>query len=148
MLLAKSGSGLVTSGPTFQAPATGDQIVQYVVRESAVYSGGGVDLRVRDALDLRNATGIRVKVGATTDTGKPITLTITARRELGTSAVLGTITVPSGTYVTKTLPVPSGAKNFRNVIGVAVSRSALQSLSPTLNGRRVAVKVADVAVMV
>jgi uncharacterized protein YkwD len=148
VFLAHSGSGIVVAGPVYETPATGDQSVRFTVRESAVAAGGAVDLRVRDALDLRNATGVRVRLGANTDSGKAVTVQVSARRELGTNAILGTVTIPSGQWVTVTLPLPSGAKNFRNVLGIGVTRSALEALSPTLSGRRVTVRVSDVAVMV
>ncbi len=147
VLLARSGSGLATSGPTFESPTTADQSVRFAVRETAVATGGGVDLRVRDALDLRNATGLRLRLGATTATGRPISLQVGLRRELGTNAVVGRVVVPSGGWVTVTLPVPSGARNFRNVVGVAVSRAALESLSSSLTGRSVTVRISDIAVI-
>src|SRR3712207_6754905 len=106
-------------------------------------------MRVRDALDLRNATGVRVKVSAVTESGRPVTLQVGARRELGSHVVLGTVTVPSGgSFVTVTLPVPSGAKNFRNALYVAVTRNALHALSGSLSGRQVSVRVSDITVIV
>ena len=148
VLLARSGSGLSAVGPVFETPTTGDQSVRFSVRETLVATGGAAELRVRDAVDLRNATGIRLKVYAVTASRRPVSLQVGARRELGTNAILGTVSVPSGTWVTVTLPVPSGAKNFRNVIGVMVTRTALQALSSTLSGRSVSVRVADVTVVV
>jgi hypothetical protein len=70
VLLAYSGAGIRASGPTFESPASGtDQSVRFVAREAAVGSGGGAEVRVRDALDLRHATGLRVRLGATTASG-------------------------------------------------------------------------------
>jgi uncharacterized protein YkwD len=146
--LAYSGTGIVVASPVVETPAAGDQSVRFVVRESKVATGGAADLRVRDAVDLRHATGLRIRLGATTDSGRPVTLQVGARRELGTNAILGNVVVPSGRWVTVTLPIPAGARNFRNVVGIAVTRAALEALSPTLASRRVTVRVADVAVMV
>jgi hypothetical protein len=77
-----------------------------------------------------------------------VSLQVGVRRELGNYTMLGKVVVPSGGFVTVTLPVPSGAKNFRNAVGVMVTRSALESLSSSLTGRYVTVKVASVEVVV
>lgn len=148
VLLARSGVGLLPSGPQFEAPATGDQSVRFGVRETTLGTGGGVELRIRDALDLRNARAITVRLGANTASGKAITVDITAKRELGSSVTLGRVTIPSGRFVTATFALPATAKNFRNVIGVAIPRTALQSLSTVLSGRSVQVRVQDVTVVV
>jgi hypothetical protein len=147
VLVARSGSGILASGPTFQAPATGDQYVKFAARETSVHSGGGVELRVRDAIDLRNATGIRVRLGASTASGRAVLLQVGVRRELGTYVSAGRVSVPNGGWVTVTLPVPAGAKNFRNAFGVMVTRSALEALSSSLSGRSVTVRVADITVL-
>ena len=149
VLMVRSGSGIATGGPYFPSPTSGDQSVRFAVKETAVASGGGAEFRVRDALDLRNATGVRVKVSAVSESGRAVTLNVSVRRELGTVVSLGTVTVPSGgSFVTKTLPLPAGAKNFRNALSVSVSRTALHNLSSSLSGREVSVRVSDIAVMV
>lgn len=146
--LVRAGSGIATAGPFFPSPAVGDQSVRFAVRETLAASGGYAELRVRDALDLRHATGIRVKVSAVTSSGRPVTLQVGVRRELGSHAVLGTVVVPSGgSFVTVTLPLPPGAKNFRNAVTVAVTRNALHALSGSLSGRQVSVRVSDIAVI-
>jgi uncharacterized protein YkwD len=147
--VARSGSGISVSGPYFPSPATGDQSVRFAVKETLVSSGGAGEFRVRDALDLRNASGLRVKVSAVSASGRAVTLQVAVKRELGSTVVLGTVTVPSGgSFVTKTFPLPSGAKNFRNVVSVGVPRTSLHALSSSLSGRSVSVRVSDVAVMV
>lgn len=146
VLLSRSGSGIATTGPQFDTPASGDQSVRFTVKESLVALGGGAELRVRDALDLRNATGLRVRLGAKSATGRAVTLTVSLRRELGTNVVIGTVTVPSGGWRTVTLPVPAGARNFRNAVSVTVTRSALEAVSSSLSARSVIVRVADVTV--
>jgi uncharacterized protein YkwD len=148
VLLAYSGTGIRASGPTFESPTATDQSVRFVAREAAVGSGGGAEVRVRDALDLRHATGLRVRLGATTASGRSVSLQVGVRRELGNYTLLGHVVVPSGGFVTVTLPVPAGAKNFRNALGVMVTRSALESLSSSLASRYVTVKVASIEVVV
>jgi hypothetical protein len=148
VLLARSGVGLLPSGPQFESPTTGDQSVRFGVTERTLGTGGGVELRVRDALDLRNARALTVRIGANTGSGRPVTVLVTAKRELGTSVTLGSVTIPSGQFVTATFTLPAGAKNFRNVIGVAVPRTSLQALSPVLAGRSAQIRVADVTVVV
>jgi uncharacterized protein YkwD len=149
VMLVRSGAGWLTSGPYFASPASGDQSVRFAVRETSDSDGGSAEFRVRDALDLRNATGIRVKVSAVSASGRPVTVQVNARRELGSAVNLGSVVVPSGgTFVTVTLPLPPGAKNFRNAIGVSVSRSAIESLSSALSNRQVSVRVADITVIV
>jgi hypothetical protein len=148
VLFARSGVGLSASGPIWETPATGDQAARFSVKETAVGTGGGVELRVREALDLRNARAVTVRLGANTASGRAITVDVTAKRELGTSVTLGRVTIPSGRIVTATFALPAGAKNFRNVLGVAVPRTALQALSSTLSGRSALVRVYDVTVVV
>ena len=149
VMLVRSGAGIATAGPYYPVPASGDQSARFVVREKLAGVGGGAELRVRDALDLRNATGIRVKLSAVTDTGRSLAVQVGVRRELGSHVVLGSVTVPSGgRYVTVTLPLPAGARNFRNALTLTVTRSALQRLSATTRGRGASVRVSDIAVMV
>lgn len=148
LLLAYSGSGIAASGPVFEAPTTADQSVRFTVRETAFATGAGAaELRVRDALDLRNASAVRLRIGANSASGRPVSIQVGLRRELGTNYVIGTVSVPSGGWVTVTLPVPSGARNFRNVIGLMVTRGALDALSPSLSGRNVTVRWSDVQVV-
>jgi uncharacterized protein YkwD len=146
-LLARSGAGIAASALTFESPTTADQSVRFTAKETSVASGGGVEMRVRDALDLRNATGVRVKLWASTASGRAVSLQVGLRRELGTYVNAGRVSVPSGRWVTVTLPVPSGAKNFRNAFGVMVTRSALEALSSSLAGRSVTVRVSDITVL-
>lgn len=148
-MLTRNTSDIRTAGPYWPTPAAGDQSVRFAVREVASGSGGSAEFRVRDAIDLRNATGLRVKLSAVTETGRALTVQVGLRRELGSTVVLGNVRVPSGgSFVTVTLPLPSGAKNFRNALTVAVTRSALESLSSSLSGRYASVRVSDIAVMV
>jgi uncharacterized protein YkwD len=147
--LVRTTGGVAVAGPYFPSPATGDQSVRFVVRQTLAGLTGAGELRVRDALDLRHATGIRVKLAAVSDTGRAVRVQVAVRRELGTRVVLGEVTVPSGGgFVTVTLPLPSGARNFRNALTVGVTRTALGALSSTLSGRRASVRVSDIAVMV
>jgi hypothetical protein len=147
--VVRAGSGILTGGPYFPSPAAGDQSVRFAVRETLADTGGYAEMRVRDALDLRHATGIRVKVSAVTESGRPVTLQVGTRRELGSHVVLGTVVVPSGgSFVTVTLPLPPGARNFRNAVYVAVTRNALHALSGSLSARQVSVRVSDITVVV
>lgn len=149
VMLVRSGAGIAAVGPYYPAPASGDQSARFVVREAVAGVGGGAELRVRDALDLRNATSIRVKLSAVTETGRSLAVQVGVRRELGTHVVLGSVTVPSGgRFVTVTLPLPSGGRNFRNALTLTVTRTALQRLSTSLGGRAASVRVSDVAVIV
>ena len=148
VMVVRSGSGLAVSNPVFDSPTDGDQGVRFTVRETASVTASWAELRVRDALDLRHASAVRVRLSATTGSGRPISVFVNARRELGTSVRLGSVVIPHGQTVTVTLPLPSGAKNFRNVISVGVPATALNALSGSLSGRTTTVKVRDVAVVV
>jgi uncharacterized protein YkwD len=147
VLLARAGSGVSVSGPYYDSPGDGDQGVRFSVRETSLV-GSYAELRVRDAVDLRHATGLKVTLSATTGSGRALSVSVNARRELGTSVRVGTVVVPSGKTVTVTLPLPSGAKNFRNVIAFAVSTPSLDALSNTLSGRSATLRVRGVSVMV
>ena len=149
VMVVRSGTGLAAAGPYFATPAAGDQSVRFVAREALAGVGGGVELRMRDALDLRHTRAIRVRLSASTATGRSVSVQVGVRRELGSYVLLGRVTVPSGgRSVTATLALPSGARNFRNALTVSVTRTALQSLSGTLSGRSASVRVADIAVVV
>lgn len=148
VMLARSGLGIATSGPHFESPATGDQGVRFYVKETALSTGGGAELRVRDAVDLRHARAVAVRISASTASGRSLTVDVTVKRELGSSVTIGRITIPSGQTVNALLPLPAGVKNFRNVIGLGVSRTTLQSLSSVLSARSASIRVADVVVVV
>lgn len=148
VMLGRSGYGIATSGPHFETPSLGDQGVRYYVKETATGTGGGAELRIRDAVDLRHARAIAVRVGASTGSGRSLTLDVTVKRELGSSVTIGRITVPHGQTVNALLPLPSGVKNFRNMIGIGVSRATLQALSSSLSARSASIRVADVVVVV
>ena len=148
VLMARS-SGFSVSGPYFAVPVAGDQSMRFGVRETATGSGGSAEMRVRDAVDLRHATGLRVKLSAVTANGRPMTLQVSVVRELGTRVVLGNVTLPgSGAFVTTILPLPSGAKNFRNMVTVGVTRGAIEALSSSMSSRAVTVRVSDLTVIV
>lgn len=148
VMLIRSGTGIVTGGPYFPSPGAGDQSLRFAVRETLPGTGGGAQLRVRDSLDLRHSSGIRVKLSAVTDTGRPVQVVVGVRRELGGQVVLGTVTVPSGgRFVTATLPLPASARNFRNAITLSVTRTALHALSVLPTKRGASVRVADVSVL-
>ena len=149
VMLSRTTSAIRTAGPYWPSPASGDQSMRFAVREVLAGSGGAAELRVRDALDLRHATGVRVKLSSVTDTGRSLSVQVAVRRELGSTIVLGSVKVPgNGSFVTATLPLPSGARNFRNALMLSVTRSALESLSSSLSGRYASVRVSDIAVMV
>ncbi|HVF04662.1 MAG TPA: CAP domain-containing protein [Frankiaceae bacterium] len=148
VMLVRSGTGIVTGGPYFPVPGAGDQSVRFAVRETRLGTGGGAQLRLRDSLDLRHASAIRVKLSSVTDTGRSVRVVVGIRRELGSHVVLGTVTVPSGgRFVTATLPLPSSTRNFRNAITISVTRSALHSLSGLVSKRGASVRVSDVSVL-
>jgi uncharacterized protein YkwD len=148
VLVTYAGSGIAVAGPLYDGATAGDDGAVFKIRETAGVTASYAELRVRDALDLRNAKGVRVKLSATTGTGKAVVVQVFARRELGTSVGLGSVVVPSGAIVTVTLPVPASAKNFRNALGFAVTAASLNTLSPVLAGRTATIRVRDVAVMV
>ena len=148
VLLGRSGSGLSASGPTYETPSDADQAVRFALRETAAGTGGGAELRVREALDLRHARALSVRLGAYTGSGRSITVDITLKRELGSSVTIGRVVVPHGRVVNALLPLPTGAQNFRNMIGVSVSRASLQALSGMMSQRSATIRVADLVVVV
>lgn len=149
VMMARTTGAIVTGGPYFATPASGDQSMRFTAHETVAGSGGAAEMRIRDALDLRHATGLRIKMSAISGSGRPVTVNVSLRRELGTTVYVGKITLRSGAgMVTTTLPLPSGAKNFRNAIVVSVPRASFESLSSSLSGRAVSIRVSDIAVMV
>ncbi|HEX8003146.1 MAG TPA: CAP domain-containing protein [Mycobacteriales bacterium] len=148
VFVGRSGYGVAVAGPYFEAPALGDQGVRFSFRETAVSTGGGAEIRVRDALDLRNARALAVRLAASSGSHRAVTVDVTLRRELGSSILLGRVTVPHGGTVNALLAIPSSARNFRNLVGFAVTRSSMEALSSSLSGRYGSVRVADVVVVV
>ena len=148
VMLVRSGTGIATGGPYFPSPAAGDQSVRFAVRETLPGVAGGAQLRVRDALDLRYASAIRVRLSTVTDTGRALRVHVGVRRELGSHVTLGAVDVPSGgRFVTVTLPLPAGARNFRNALTVSVTRDALSALSSLPTRRGASVRVSDISVV-
>lgn len=142
-----SGSGLSIGGPTFDTVTSGDDGAVFRVRETAPTSTALAELRVRDALDLRYATGLRVRLSASTGTGRALAVLVYVRRELGSSVLLGTVVIPHGGTVTATFALPAGARNFRNAVSVVVPATALNALSGTVTGRSASVRVRDLLVL-
>lgn len=148
VFLAKSGTGIYAAGPSYETSSAGDDAVRFVARETGAGTGGGVELRVRDSMDLRHAKALSLRIGAGTGTGRPVTVDVTLKRELGSSVTIGRVTIPHGGTVNALIALPAGVKNFRNMLGISVSRASLQALSPTLSGRSVTVRVTNVVVVV
>lgn len=147
ILTAVTGAGLTATPVSYDAPATGDQAGRFVARQTGAGSGGGVELRVRDALNLARATSMTVTVGAVTATARPLTVNVAVRTAFGTTVNIGSVVVPSGRNVTATLALPAGARTWRNEVVVHVSRTALTALDPTAyTGRRATVYVRHLAV--
>jgi uncharacterized protein YkwD len=145
----RAGSGLTASTPVVDTPTVGgDEGARFTVKETSLVTASYAEMRVRDALNFKNATGLRLRMSATTGSGRAVTVQVTLRRELGTSVVLGTVSLTPGQVRTVTLPVPAGARNFRNVVAFAVTAKSLNALSGSLTARYATVRVRDIAVTV
>ncbi|HVF20711.1 MAG TPA: CAP domain-containing protein [Mycobacteriales bacterium] len=147
ILTAVSGAGMTVSPVAYDAPTLGDQAGRFVAKQTAAGSGGGVEMRVRDALDLTGATRIDVTIGAVTTTRRTLTVSVAVRTAFGGTVNIGTVAIPSGRNVTVSLPLPAGARSWRNEVVVHVSRTSLAALDPaSYAGRSATVYVRHVAV--
>ena len=148
-LTAVTGAGLAVSPLTVDPAGSGDQAGRFTVRQSAGGSGGGGELRLRDAVDLTQATALTVTLGAVTKTARPLTVVIAVRTAFGSTVHVGSVSVASGRTVSKTLPMPPAARSWRNEIVVHVSRAALTALdSASYAGRSATVAARDLRVVV
>ncbi len=146
---AATASGLSAGSVVFETPADGDQAVRFTAKQTGSGTGGAAELRLRDAVDLTRATAFDVRLGASTGTGKALTVDVYVRREWGDAVKVGSVTIPSGRHVVARFTLPAGARSFRNVVAVSVSRTALAALNPAgLSGRSANVYVRYVSVVV
>ncbi len=147
ILTAVTGGGLTVTPIAYDAPAAGDQAGKFVARQTAAGSGGGAELRLRDALDLSGASTVTVTVGAVTATRRALTVNVAVRTAFGGTINVGSVSVPSGRNVTMTLPLPAAARSWRNEVVLHVSRTALAALDPAAYaGRQATVYVRDLRV--
>lgn len=147
ILTAVTGAGMTISPVAYDAPALGDQAGRFVARQTAAGSGGGVEMRVRDALDLTRATRMDATIGTVTASRRTLTVNVAVRTAFGGTVNIGTVTIPSGRNVTVSLPLPAGARSWRNEVVVHVSRASLAALDPSsYAGRSATVYVRNVAV--
>ena len=147
ILTAVTGGGLTVSPVTYDTPTTAENAGRFVARQTAAGTGGGAEMRVRDAIDLTGARTISVTIGAVTATGRSLSVNVAVRTAFGGTVNIGSVTVPSGRNVTVTLPLPAGAQSWRNEVVVHVSRTALTALDPaSYAGRSATVYVRHLAV--
>lgn len=145
---AATAGGLVAYPMAFDAPTTGDQAGRFVVKQTALGTGGGAEMRLHEALELTRATALNVTVGAVTSTARTLSVNVAVRTGFGTTVNLGTLTVPSGRNVTTTLALPEAARGYRNEVVIHVTRTALAALNPaSLSGRQATVYVRHIGVI-
>ena len=135
-LTAGSGTGIGVTGVYTDRPGTGDQSARFGVFNRAGGTGGGAEMRLRDALDLTNVTALQLKLAARTNTGRPVVVDVYLRTSMGANVKVGSVTVPHGPDLTVTLPLPAAAKGFRNELALFVSRASLVGIDPWSNAGR------------
>ena len=145
--LGRSGTGLWTGRLTQDAPSTRDDALRFTVTQTAAAASGQAYVVLRDALDLRNARAITLRLAASTPTGRPVPVAIYLQEPWSRypSVRLGTATLPSS-GATVTLPVPAAAATFRNVLAISVPASSVSSISSTLSQRTTRIAVHGVRI--
>jgi uncharacterized protein YkwD len=138
ILTYASGANIHASRATVEPAGAGDQGARFSVSATGGGSGGGADLRIRDAYDLRSVRQLSVVIGATSKTQRAVLVDVYVRAMFGTTTRLGTVTVPHGKHASATFTLPSSARGVRNEVLFMVSRGALAQLDPTSYRGRVA----------
>jgi len=147
VLTAATGAGITASAVTYDPPGPAEGAGRFVARQVGAGSGGGAELRLRDALDLTRVTSLTTTVGAVTRTGRALQVVIAVRTAFGGTVTLGTMTIASGRNITATFALPSAARGWRNEVVVHVSRTSLTALDPaSYTGRQATVYVRDLAI--
>ncbi|MDP9241097.1 MAG: CAP domain-containing protein [Actinomycetota bacterium] len=134
-----SGSGLYSSGALFDAPSTADNAMHWSVAQTSPLAGWG-SLYLRDALDLRNVTQIRVTLQAVTPTGRPLPISLTVAQDWGATATLGTVNADAVPR-TFTFTVPAGVRGFDNILRLTMANTSLSLVSSLLAQRKAYVSV-------
>jgi uncharacterized protein YkwD len=144
-----NGAGLGVSPVMVQPPTSADEAVAFSVSNTATGSGGDARLRLRDAVDLAAVRKLTIKLTARTATARPVTVDVYARSVLGSEVRIGSVSVPHGPDKTVTFTLPLAARGFRNELSFAVTRTAMQAVSPmSYSGRRATVYVRSITAVV
>ena len=145
--LGKSGYGLWAGRLTQDAPSTRDDALRFTVTQTTAAASGQAYVVLRDALDLRNARSVTLQLAASTPTGRPVPVAVHLQEPWSRypSVQLGTAKLPSS-GATITLPIPAGARTFRNVLAITVPAGSLSAISTSLSQRTTRIAVHGVRV--
>lgn len=143
------GSGIGVSKLLVDPATAGDQAGRFATWQSLLGTGGGAELRLREAIDLSRARSLRLTIGAVSKSRRPTTILLALRRAGGSTVVVARPVVPSGTNVTIDVPLTSATAGYWTEAVVSVPRTSLAALDPLgLLGRHVTVYVRDLTVVV
>ncbi len=141
-----SGTGLWSSGPLFDSPSTADNAMHWSVAQSRPTAAWG-SLYLRDALDLRNVTQVRITLQAVTPTGHALPVSLTVFQDWGHTATLGTV-MADRTLRTFTLTVPAGVRGFDNNLRLTMANSSLSAVSTSAAQRKAYISVYGIDALV
>jgi uncharacterized protein YkwD len=114
--------GLHTSRLSFTGPSARNDAAYTWVRQTSRTGFAGV--MMRDALNLSNATSLRLQLSARSDTGNAVPVRVLLQRSFGSTVRLGTVHV-SGKRQWFDLSLPSDARSFRNALYLRVTGNAV-----------------------
>lgn len=114
--------GLRTSRLSFTGPSARNDAAYTWVRQ--VSRAGFAGVMMRDAMNLTQATHLRLQLSARSDNGHPVAVRVLLRRSFSSTVRLGTVHVGSKAQWVD-LPLPSAARSFRNALYLRVTGAAV-----------------------
>jgi len=120
---ARHGGSVDASRLAFTGPSASNDAA-YTVLHGATAATGHGEMMMRDALDLSQATSLSLQLSATNPRGRMVPVKVSLVRSFGDSVNLGTVRA-DGHARWVDLPLPAGARTFRNQVVLRVGAHAV-----------------------
>jgi uncharacterized protein YkwD len=123
---ARDGGNVHASRMGFTGPSAANDAAFTVLHSSGAGNGHG-SVMMRDALDLSNANSLSLQVSAHDPKHRAVPVKVVLKRSFGDSVTLGTMRVGAHPRWIE-LPLPAGAKGFRNQVMLRVGGHTVHGL--------------------
>lgn len=141
-------TGVRVGAPRWPSFSAADDAVSTTFATNSTSAVGVGELAIRDSVNLRGLTTIRVRLLQRNPAGKPLALRLRLADVRGTTGTqdLPLVTLRPGVAQTFYFTLPSSSRSFKNQISVVVPASSLRSLSTSLASQRADVSVYGIGV--
>ena len=124
--VSRHGGSVKASRLAFTGPSASNDAAYTVLHAASGGTGHGA-VMMRDALDLTNATGLSLQLSANDPRGRPVPVRVSLTKSFGDTVSLGTVRV-GGHARWVDLPLPAGARSFRNQVVLRVGGQAVHNV--------------------